>query len=498
MQDEIAYDEVDVIVVGYGGTGAAAAITAHENGAKVVILEKMPVPGGNTRMAAGMHELPRNKESVAKFTQYLKESCYGTSDPEVVEAYVEGLMQLPEWYKSIGGELVDSLALHVSYSFNVPHPTHPGIKGANDLDLAEQYIAQNETCPEPTGGARLWGLLAKNVERLGIKVMLSTRVKELVKNQKGEITGVIAESDGKDILIKARKGVVLACGGFENNPDMKKDNLDPLPLTFFGNPGNTGDGIKMIQKIGGSLWHMGRQVSCLGFKAPEFDPGFFIEFLAPGFIYVDKNGKRFVNEADIEPHDIWRICDDFDNINRYDYSRIPFYAIFDEEVRKAGPLNMSICGYNIVMKKYEWSLDNSAEVSRGWIIKAKSISELANKISIDASTLENTIAQYNELCNTGQDTDFNRPKESIKAIEGPPYYAIPIGPVLVNTQGGPRRDKHARVLDLDGKPIPRLYAGGEFGSTWGFLYEASTNIPETVIFGKIAGKNAASNPPIES
>jgi len=498
MEYEKAHDEADVLVIGYGGTGAAAAISAHENGASVIIIEKMDTPGGNTRMAAGMHELPSNSEGVAKFTEYLKASCFNTSDPELVDAYVNGLMQLPEWYKSIGGELVNSIQLNVSYSFNVPHPTHPGIKGAKELELDERYINQTETCPEPTGGARLWGLLAKQVERLGIKVMLSTPTKELVKNQKGEIVGVIAESEGKDVFIKANKGVVLACGGFENSYALKKDNLDPMPLTFFGNPGNTGDGIKMIQKIGGSLWHMGRQVTCLGFKAPEFDPGFFIEFLAPGFIYVEKNGKRFVNEAEIEPHDIWRICDEFDNVNRFDYSRIPFYVIFDEEVRKAGPLNMSICGYNLVMKKYAWSTDNSVEIAKGWIIKAKSIAELAEKISVDAKALESTIAEYNDLCESGRDTDFNRPGESLKAIKGPPYYALPVGPVLVNTQGGPRRDKEARVLDPDGKPIPRLYAGGEFGSIWGFLYEASTNIPETVIFGRIAGRNAASNAPVES
>jgi len=159
----------------------------------------------------------------------------------------------------------------------------------------------------------------------------------------GEIIGVIAESNGKNVFIKAKKGVVMACGGFENNDAMKRDCFDPVPLTFFGNPGNTGDGVKMVQKIGGATWHMGRQVSCLGFKAPGFDAGFFIEFLAPGFINVDKYGKRFVNENDIEPHDIWRVCREFENIHHYEYPRVPFWSIFDEEVRKMGPLNMSIC-----------------------------------------------------------------------------------------------------------------------------------------------------------
>jgi len=487
--------EADVVVVGYGGTGAAAAITAHDNGASVVILEKMPEPGGNTRLAAGMHPIPRHNQDWGKFAEYLKVSCFDTVEPEIVDVYVKGLLELTDWYRQNGGELVDAINLNVSYSFNVPHPTHPGIPLASGLEIAERYIAQTAACPEPTGGARLWGLLKKQVERRGIKVMLSTPTKELVKNDRGEIAGVIAESGGTNIFIKAKRGVILACGGFENNNALILDNLDPRPLTFFGNPGNTGDGIRMVQKIGGALWHMGRQVSCLGFKAPEFEPGFFIEFLAPGFIYVDKYGIRFVNESDIEPHDIWRICSEFDNVRHFEYTRIPFYAIFDEEVRTMGPLNMSICGYNLVMKKYEWSLDNSEEIAKGWIIKATSIAELAKRISIDAQTLESTITRYNNYCKEGNDADFGRSRESIKAIEGPPYYAIPVGPVLVNTQGGARRDKEARVLDPDGRPIPGLYAAGEFGSIWGFLYEASTNIPETVIFGRVAGKNAATNSP---
>lgn len=94
--------------------------------------------------------------------------------------------------------------------------------------------------------------------------------------------------------------------------------------------------------------------------------------------------------------------------------------------------------------------------------------------------------------------DFDRPKELLKAIEGPPYYAIQIWPALINTQGGPRRDKEARVLDADGKPIPRLYAAGEFGSMWGYLYQDSTNLSEALIFGRIAGRNVATNSPVES
>ena len=117
---------------------------------------------------------------------------------------------------------------------------------------------------------------------------------------------------------------------------------------------------------------------------------------------------------------------------------------------------------------------------------------------MDESTLESTIARYNEHYKAGKDADFGRPRERSKTIEGPPYYAIQLWPALVNTHGGPRRDKEARVLDVDGKPIPRLYAAGELGSIWGFQYQTSTNFSEFLVFGRIAGGNAALNSPIEA
>ena len=134
-------------------------------------------------------------------------------------------------------------------------------------------------------------------------------------------------------------------------------------------------------------------------------------------------------------------------------------------------------------------------MAKGWIIRTKTIAELARRISADESTLESTIAKYNEYCEAGKDADFGRPKEHLRAIKGPPYYAIKLQPMLINTQGGPRRDKQARVIDVDGKPIPRLYAAGELGSIWGFMYQGANNVSECLVFGRIAGRNAAAEKP---
>jgi len=485
--------EADVVIVGYGGSGAAAAITAHDQGASVILIEKMPVSGGNSRASGGMLPGPKRPDQATQFADYMKAVCFGTTGPEPIEAFVKGYFDLPDWIKSMGEEL-GYVVPHVSYSFFVPLIAHPGIPASKGLEMGTKCLMQSKGCPEATGGARMFGLLSRQVEKRGIKVLLATPAKELVKNEQGHIIGVIAEEKGQRIFIKAKKGVVLTCGGFENNPALKWDNLEPKPLGFMGSPGNTGDGIKMVQQIGAALWHMNRQVTSIGSKAPEYEAYFDMDFPAPGFIYVDKYGKRFASEPDIEKHEYWRYTLLFDNINGYEYPRVPAWVVFDEEVRRTGPINFTVAGYNLAYNVYKWSSDNSAEVAKGWILKAKSLAELAQKMKVEPKALEDTLAKYNADCDRGQDTEFNRPKESLQAIQGPPYYAIEIWPMLVNTQGGPRRDQQARVIDLEGKPIPGLFAAGEFGSIWGFLYPGGGNFAEALIYGRIAGHSAATNP----
>ena len=490
--------ETDVIVVGYGCAGGAAAITAHDNGANVIILEKSAVPTSNSRCSAGNQTYPKDPKDKAKYAEYLHAISFGSVEREIVDVFVDGLLENPEWYKKMGGELQAFLFPPATISLYIPSKTYSKIPEAQGLELELRNLKETETCREHTGGDRVWNLLDRQIKKSdGINIMLATPAKELVKSDKGEIVGVIAESEGKDIFIKAKKGVIMTCGGFEFDEELKQDALTPSPIFSFGNPDNTGDGIRMVQKAGAALWHMGKQATYLAPKVPEYEAGFVINLLAPGFIYVDRNGKRWADETHIECHEFWVPLSEFDT-DRFEYPRVPTYLIFDEEVRRIGPISYATMGYNVVANKYIWSADNQAEIKKGWITKVKNIPELAKKISVDESTLVNTIEKYNEFCKANKDEDFGRPREFLQAIEGPPYYVMPLWPVLFNTQGGPRRDKEARVLDPDGKPIPRLYAAGEFGSIWGFLYQTSTNFSETIVFGRIAGKNAASATPLES
>jgi len=477
--------EYNVVIVGYGAAGAAAAITAHDNGANVIILEKMPGGGGNSRLCGGNTIVPRGIE----FANYLKTLSFGTTEPNIIEMYVREAMKNGDWLRELGGELAIYAPLTVTYPAPQAGASFPQVAGSEFMD---KYIVK-EPATEPSPSQRLWNLLSSAVERRGIKVMTSTSAKELVKNQNGEIVGVLAETDDRTIAIQAKRGVILTCGGFENDEALKWDNLPCKPMHFLGNPGNTGDGIRMAQKVGAALWHMPSLSCSLGFRAPEYEAAFPIMFINEGFIYIDKHGRRFVDEAGIEIHEYWREFSYFDT-KRIEYPRLPIYAIFDEQTRLKGALHLGTSGFN--RDKYKWSPDNSAEIARGWIIKADTIAELAQFTSVDESTLENTINKYNDYCRAGNDADFQRAKEDLRALEGPPCYAIKLWPSLINTQGGPRRDIEARVLDPDGKPIPRLYAAGELGSIWGFLYQGANNIGECMVFGRIAGKNAAAEKPL--
>jgi predicted oxidoreductase len=195
----------------------------------------------------------------------------------------------------------------------------------------------------------------------------------------------------------------------------------------------------------------------------------------------------------VEIHEWYRELSYFD-IERMEFPRIPVWAIFDDNVRRKGPISRATTGYNRDL--YKWSVDNSKEIKKGWILQDKKVGNLAKKMDIEPSVLEETLARYAEACKTGKDTEFGRPREHMKPLE-PPFHAIKLYPALINTQGGPRRDKESRVLDPDGKPIPRLYAAGEFGSIWGYLYQGACNIGECLVFGRIAGNNAVNEKPIQ-
>ena len=473
----------DIAVVGYGGAGAASAIAAHDNGAKVVILEKMSEGGGNTRISAGSILGASGMEAV----EHILALCCGVTERAIIKTYVQNAINNEDWVRKMGGETTIPSTAEVAY------PSIPPSTSAwwADFVAPESLYRFRVRGEDKRGGERLWRLLATNVERRGIKVMTETSARELTVNANGEVVGVVVEAQGQTMSVIARRAVVLACGGFQNNDVMKQAFLPCGPFCYFGHPANTGDGIRMAQRVGAAMWHMTIVEGYLGFKPPEYEAAFPVRIPGNHFIYVNSYGNRFANETGLDLHDAWRAVSIFDP-GQHCYPAIPAFVIFDEEVRKSGPLDPGTMGYN---RDYEWSGDNSREIAKGWIKRGNTIADLAKQISIDYSTLAGTIDNYNKYCRLGIDSDFGRSKETLGPIEVAPYYAIELWPSLLNTQGGPYRDNKARVLDGEGKPIPRLYSAGELGSLWGILYEGGGNIAECLVFGRIAGKNAAAEKP---
>ena len=147
---------------------------------------------------------------------------------------------------------------------------------------------------------------------------------------------------------------------------------------------------------------------------------------------------------------------------------------------------------------YNWSDDNGREVDKGWIKKANTVRDLAGLIDVPPDALDATVARFNTFARDSKDADYGRNAGLLAALQTPPYYAMELTPSFINTQGGPRRNKDARVIGADGKPVPRLYSAGELGSIYAFLYQGGGNIGECFAFGRIAGRNAAQEKPIKN
>ncbi|MBS0644958.1 MAG: FAD-binding protein, partial [Proteobacteria bacterium] len=146
-------------------------------------------------------------------------------------------------------------------------------------------------------------------------------------------------------------------------------------------------------------------------------------------------------------------------------------------------------GWTQIVERYEWTEDNAAEVAKGWVKKADTLEALAGAIGVPASTLCETVAQWNGFCAAGRDEAFGRTLMQAPFGAGP-YYAVELSPSMLNTQGGPRRNERAQIVRPDGSAIPRLYSAGELGSIYSYLYQGTGNIGECLAFGRIAGRNA--------
>jgi succinate dehydrogenase/fumarate reductase flavoprotein subunit len=479
--------EADVVVVGYGAAGAAAAITAHDAGAKVIVLEKAPEAeaGGNSRVS-GQGWL--NLEPFESTVTYYKAMCgFYTVEDEMIRALAIEMGQNTAWVRNLGAIAMEVL---IPGSDVCEFPELPG------SDCVHMYSVGGKV-----GYQALWKLLKSEIDKRQIEVLYAAPGKELFYDQSiHQVLGIQAEHNGEKLNIKAKKAVILTCGGFENNQEMIRNYLFDLPYCYpVGTPHNTGDGIKMAMEVGADLWHMNNIAGpWFCFKAPgipsafEIAPLHFARDVAGGAILVGPNGKRFIDEKHKDKHGKIKV------LGRWMQSiaPCPMYLIFDQTLCSAGPVYNKgwFASWNSILNVYDWSNDNRVELAKGWIKKADTIGELAAQIKLDPSALEGSIQKWNQDCAAGKDSEFGR-ERMLVPIKGGPYYGMEISPAFINSQGGPKRNSHGQIVDTKGEPIGRLYSAGELGSIHSFLYQGGGNIGECLAFGRISGLNAAAEKP---
>jgi succinate dehydrogenase/fumarate reductase flavoprotein subunit len=499
--------EYDVVVVGFGAAGAAAALAASSAGASVALLEKQPrlrhTP--STGMSGGVVMGVVDVEAAAG---YLDSCARGQVPPLVNLVWARAAAVLTRWLDDQGTDLRLSVfggAEHTGFPGaeavvtyrqgrlldGTPWSFQPdNTESTTDVALGWQTRRAN---PDLRTGQHLMADLAAAVAARGnVDVRWDAAVSELLRDNGSRVTGV--RTRGGDLVL-ARAGVVLATGGFEFDEQMKQTYLPAGPVHFYGNPGNTGDGIRLGQSVGADLWHM---TGVVGRGIAHFDTedgrglSFNIGIDSPGYVITDRHGRRYANEYPQarQKHNFYYEMTAYD-ADRAEFSRIPSYWFFDERRFRERTLTPRGVGA-VAAGFYDWSPDNESEVERGWIRRGWSIEEVAAAAGVqDPEQAAREIADYDAGCARGQDR-FGRPLSSLIPLDKPPFYCVPLYPGGSNTTGGPRRDEQARVLDVSGMPIPGLWAAGNTGAAMGALYPADgANLSEALCFGRVAGESAA-------
>ena len=512
-------EEAEVVIVGFGDAGATAAIEAHDAGADVLILEKCPKDkgaGGNSQVGGNMWSAYADVEGAVAYFKAMSEAWGGPKamsvDDEMVRAWAEAMSvdNINGWLISLGAELADA-GDPTGTDGTAEGPEFPGLPGSESARTF-RFRKSHEAVP----GERVYcpyDFVSGVVEQKQIRVLYEAPAKELIQDGvTKEILGVIAERDGKTINVKARKAVLLTCGGFEGN-DVMKGNYLRGQCFPRGTAYNTGDGITMALKVGADLWHMNNHAgpNTIGLM-PWIDQGYpdnqiSIQVRTRGnnYIWIDRDGKRFQDEARTSLHGKGHdAIYYFDAVEaRTCFPRVPLWVVFDDQLRSAGPVGSTAYNRSTGWAAYfhpdlhDWSDDNTKEIEMGWIVEGDTIEALAAKINVDPSVLKASIDKWNAACAANSDTDFGRPESKLGAIDQPPYYAMQAWPTMVNTQGGPKRNPQAQIVDPFNKPIGRLYSAGELGSIYAWGYQKGGNIGECFAFGRVAGRNAAEEEPWE-
>ncbi|MCX2455054.1 NAD(P)H-dependent oxidoreductase [Lacticaseibacillus nasuensis] len=480
MSDKRNWDQsFDVVVLGFGGAGATAARFAADAGAKVLLVDSAPEghEGGNTRYAG---QLVGSGSDFDQLKAYYKALTAPMNlDEDMIDTYVTGMVNMPDYLrKYLGVEpfstVKDGKQLGGDLDIGAMSHEFPEYPGANSYDMLLVHAGYFDSA--------LWKKLRKAVldRRDKITVWYSSPAKHLIQDpHTNAVIGAQIEHDHVLLDIQARGGVILATGGFENNPEMIQDYLKASKLAPVGSIYNKGDGVKMGLEVGADMWHMANYESLgmlhgLTIATPAGERGRLIlawPHINDGSVFVaGDDGSRYFNETEdnrhghLYYHGMWQVPIANDHP----------HLIFDQTQWET-------------FKQSQLPIDNFDDLT----VKADTLEDLAKLINAKPDVLAKTRADFDHFTELGEDYAYGRKIESMRAFDDGPYYALPLEQAMLNTQGGPRRNTRAEVLAPNGKPIANLYSAGELGGINANQYQGGNNIAECLIWGKIAGENAA-------
>jgi len=530
-------------------------VTARKAGLDVLVAEKAPVFGGTTALSGGWLWIPNHpmqaeigvKDSVEDAATYLLHEAGEKFDPERVNAFLQAGPKMVEFFTRETAVKFDPSATFSDY-----HPDAPGgrpggrsivARAFDGRELGNRLAMLRRPLPELTvfgimigsgaelvhfmrwsksigsalfvarrllghgaatlfhgrgvrltNGNALAGRLLKSALDAGVRLEASTAVKSLIR-ENGRVAGAVLESDGKEIRVAARKGVVLACGGFPRDAERQKRLFRHAPHFSPAPPGNTGDGLRLAEVAGGTVdeslpnaaaWVPVSRVPRGGGEFGLFPH--FIDRAKPGVIAVTAKGARFVNEGN-SYHDFVQAL--------LGTGETHAWLVTDHRAIRA-------YGLGFVKPR---PLPLGPHLQSGYLKRGGTVAELARAAGIDAALVD-TVRAYNEAAEKGSDPAFRkgenaynrfygdpdiRPNPCVAPLATPPFYAVRVEIGDLGTYAGIATNGHAQVLDAHKRPIPGLYAAGNDAlSLMGGNYPGpGITLGPAMTFGWIAGRHLA-------